>query len=366
MPTVDHPESTEHPLHPAGDQPVRPAALRGAVQARHLHRRRQRRLLHPGRRPRPEPGRRQHQRSRARRGRLVPAATPPRTSGAPPRTCRSPCPPGGPWTAGRCRRRRRTGGCTCAARRTRSSSGTAGGWSSGGLMADTRSTARSSPARSSSGTRATASSAAGPARSGTWSSSGVNGAPAPSFPNPPHTAIGQTPQVREKPFLYVDGTGELPGLRAGAADQLDRHQLVRARPRPARRSRCRQFYVVQPGATAATINAALAQGRHLLFTPGVYHVTETDPGQPRRHRRPRPRPGHHPVPTTAASAMRVADVDGVKVAGLLFDAGTTNSPVLMEVGPAGSSASHAAQPDLAARRVLPHRRRRTSARPPTR
>ncbi len=42
--------------------------------------------------------------------------------------------------------------------------------------------------------------------------------------------------------------------------------------------------------------------------------------------------------------MTVADVDGVKVAGIMFDAGTTNSPVLMEVGPAGSSADHAANP----------------------
>jgi hypothetical protein len=42
--------------------------------------------------------------------------------------------------------------------------------------------------------------------------------------------------------------------------------------------------------------------------------------------------------------MKVADVDGVKVAGILFDAGTTNSPTLMEVGPSNSSASHAANP----------------------
>jgi hypothetical protein len=42
--------------------------------------------------------------------------------------------------------------------------------------------------------------------------------------------------------------------------------------------------------------------------------------------------------------MTVADVDGVKVAGILFDANVTNSQLLMEVGPAGSSANHAANP----------------------
>jgi hypothetical protein len=42
--------------------------------------------------------------------------------------------------------------------------------------------------------------------------------------------------------------------------------------------------------------------------------------------------------------MTVADVDGVILAGLLFDAGETNSPVLLEIGPSGSTASHAANP----------------------
>jgi hypothetical protein len=42
--------------------------------------------------------------------------------------------------------------------------------------------------------------------------------------------------------------------------------------------------------------------------------------------------------------MTVADVNGVKLAGLLIDAGTTNSAVLAEIGPAGSSADHSANP----------------------
>jgi hypothetical protein len=42
--------------------------------------------------------------------------------------------------------------------------------------------------------------------------------------------------------------------------------------------------------------------------------------------------------------MTIADVDGVIIAGLLFDAGETNSPVLLEVGPGGSKASHARNP----------------------
>ena len=35
------------------------------------------------------------------------------------------------------------------------------------------------------------------------------------------------------------------------------------------------FFIARPGTSAATINNALAQGKHLLFTPGTYHVNQT-------------------------------------------------------------------------------------------
>ncbi len=50
------------------------------------------------------------------------------------------------------------------------------------------------------------------------------------------------------------------------------------------------------------------------------------------------------VPDNGVDGMTVADVDGVKIAGVLFDAGTVNSQALLTVGPAASSASHAANP----------------------
>ena len=42
--------------------------------------------------------------------------------------------------------------------------------------------------------------------------------------------------------------------------------------------------------------------------------------------------------------MTTADADGIEIAGLLFDAGPTESPVLLEVGPEGSQARHAKDP----------------------
>ena len=167
--------------------------------------------------------------------------------------------------------------------------------------------------------------------------------------------------MREKPFLYVDSAGNykvfVPALRTNASGTT----LGERQPRRARSIPISQFFIVKPGATAADMNAALAAGKNLLVTPGVYHLNQT------LHVT---RPDTVVlglglatlVPDNGVTAMTVADVDGVKVAGLLIDAGTTNSTTLMQVGPAGSTASHAAEPDVAARRLLPDRRRRPSAR----
>ncbi|MFG3556173.1 discoidin domain-containing protein [Micromonospora sp. NPDC047557] len=217
------------------------------------------------------------------------------------------------------------------------------GWSSGGLLADTRidglvvsgSQQQWYSRNSEFGNGWTGS---------VWNMvfQGVVGAPAPSFPNPSHTVIAQTPQVREKPFLYVDGSGEyrvfVPALRTNSTGTSWYNKT------PAGSSiSLSQFFVVQPGTSAATINAALAQGRHLLFTPGVHHVTE--PIQVNRADTVVLGLGLATIQADNGSVgMRVADVDGVKVAGLMFEAGTTNSPVLMEVGPSGSAASHATNP----------------------
>ena len=59
--------------------------------------------------------------------------------------------------------------------------------------------------------------------------SGVQGAPAPSFPSPPYTVLPTTPVSREKPYLYVDAGGNyqvfVPSLRTNAVRrELDGRQ----------------------------------------------------------------------------------------------------------------------------------------------
>ena len=92
-----------------------------------------------------------------------------------------------------------------------------------------------------------------------------------------------------------------------------------------------RFYVAKPSDSAATINNALGRGRDLILTPGIYHldqsiaVTRPDTvvlglGFPTL------------VPTNGNAAMTTASAKGIVISGVMFDAGPTNSPVLLQVG----------------------------------
>ncbi|MDI1462246.1 RICIN domain-containing protein [Catellatospora sp. KI3] len=184
---------------------------------------------------------------------------------------------------------------------------------------------------------------------GSWTGSnwnmvfvGTQGAPGNTFPSPPYTNVGSTPVVREKPFLYVDSQGAyqvfVPSLRSNSTGTSWAGGSA-----PGSSLAISTFYVVKSGDTAASINSALASGKNLLFTPGVYHVNDTI----RITRADTVVLGlglATIIPDNGVMAMSVADVDGVKVAGVLIDAGSTSSATLMQVGPAGSTASHAANP----------------------
>ncbi|MFB6611430.1 adenylyl cyclase [Agromyces sp. NPDC056379] len=183
---------------------------------------------------------------------------------------------------------------------------------------------------------------------GVWNMvfSGVEGAPAHDFgPTPTgtgnKTVVDETPINRESPFLYLDGDdykvfvpkakadtrGHDWSTDAAAGDSLD----------------LSEFFITKPGDTADELNAALASGRNLLVTPGVYELDEAlqvdDAGTVVLGL------GYASlVPTAGNVAIEIADVPGVKIAGLTVDAGLENSDVLVKVGPTGATASDAADP----------------------
>jgi hypothetical protein len=184
---------------------------------------------------------------------------------------------------------------------------------------------------------------------GSWSGSvwnmvfsGVDGAPPQHFPDPSHTVLDQSPVTREKPYLYVDQAGSY-NVFVPAARQNSRGTSWAGGATAGSSIPLSQFYVAKPTDSAATLNQALSQGLNLLFTPGVYHLNQTV--NVTRANTVVMGLGYATlVPDNGVTPMTVADVDGVKLAGLLFDAGTVTSPTLLQVGPNGSSASHAANP----------------------
>jgi hypothetical protein len=215
------------------------------------------------------------------------------------------------------------------------------GWASGGYIADSRIDGQIG--NYSQQQWYTRDSSIGGWSNSVWNQvfSGVEGAPATSFPEPRYTTLDTTPISREKPFLYLDGSEYkvfAPAKRTNARGTTWAGGTPQGESIPLSR-----FYVVKPGATAATINAALDQGLHLLFTPGVYHVDRTINVN---------RAGTIVlglglatiIPDNGVTAMKVADVDGVRLAGFLIDAGPVNSPTLLEIGPQGATADHAADP----------------------
>nr|AGU09806.1 hypothetical protein [uncultured organism] len=221
-----------------------------------------------------------------------------------------------------------------------------GGWSSGGFMADCR--------------------IDGVVRSGSqqqwftrntdlrqWEGAnwnmmfmGVPGAPPSRFPEPPHTSLPTVPLIREKPFLAVDKRGAWQVMVPPLRRQATGPSWTAAGPSP-RAVPLTRFLIARPDTPVSAINGALAGGRHVLFTPGIYRLSE-----PLCVTRPGTILLGLGLATLLAEqgtqAITVADVGGVTIAGLLIDAGPTMSSVLVEIGPRGSSRDHRGDPSLLA------------------
>ena len=158
------------------------------------------------------------------------------------------------------------------------------------------------------------------------------------------TSITETPESREKPFLFIDDDGEykifVPKLRKntkgvswsetsmgeGEIKSLD------------------DFYIALEGDSAQTINEQLENGKNIFFTPGKYHAEEVikinkantvvlGTGMATI------------IPDNENAAVEVGDVDGVVLAGLVFDAGQ-HSEYLVKVGSEKNNNSHSDNPTV--------------------
>jgi hypothetical protein len=168
---------------------------------------------------------------------------------------------------------------------------------------------------------------------GVWNQvfAGVEGAPSDSsFPNPPYTTLETTPVSREKPYLFIDAQGK-HNVRVPSA-QTDTRGISWADGLPAGRTiPITDFFIAKPSDSVQEINNQLARGRHLLLTPGVYDVERSI--SVKRANTVVLGIGHATLTAVNGSTpLTVADVPGIVIAGVTIDAGTVESPVLLQVG----------------------------------
>lgn len=173
--------------------------------------------------------------------------------------------------------------------------------------------------------------------------SGVVGAPDDStFPTPPYTTLDETSVSREKPFLYVDDAGDW-FVRVPAAATDTSGITWGDGETPGRSIPLGDFVIAKPGDSIGQINSQLAKGKHLLLTPGVYDVASSI--QVKRADTVVLGMGHATLTAVdGAVPLRVADAPGIVVAGVTIDAGTVESPVLLEVGKPGDGQSKKVDP----------------------
>jgi hypothetical protein len=184
---------------------------------------------------------------------------------------------------------------------------------------------------------------------GVWNQvfSGVVGAPAQCFPaeascGGPYTTLATSPVTREAPYLYADSQGSynvfVPLAQRNTAGTTWANGQTPGTSIP-----IQQFFVAQPGDSAATINGALESGKNLILTPGIYHLSQSI-----RVTRPDTVVLGLGFPTLIPEGgivpMTVASTKGISISGMLFDAGATNSPALLQVG-SGHARSDNEAPD---------------------
>ncbi len=173
---------------------------------------------------------------------------------------------------------------------------------------------------------------------GVWNQvfAGVEGAPSEaSFPNPPYTTLNTTPVSREKPYLFINARGKynvhVPSAQTNTSGISWANGMTAGRTLP-----LSSFFIAKPSDSVQGINSQLASGMNLLLTPGIYNIgqsiTVTN--------------GNavvlglgHPTLTAVNGAVpiTVADVPGIIIAGVTFDAGTVNSPRLLQIGQTNKS-----------------------------
>lgn len=159
------------------------------------------------------------------------------------------------------------------------------------------------------------------------------------------TVIDSTSKIREKPFLYFDTETEsykvfVPAIRENAKGiSWSENDMGEGTSLSVEKT----FYIANPEKdTADTINAQLFAGKNIIFQPGVYHVEK--PLEIKKENTIILGLGLATIiPDNSDTAMRVSDVGGVSISGIIFDAGKS-SETLLTIGNEGCNKDHSENP----------------------
>lgn len=162
-----------------------------------------------------------------------------------------------------------------------------------------------------------------------------NSIPMGEWPYNPYTRVETVDTVQEKPFLTYDekqGFGVFVPQRREEAVATSWEKGVAGKF-----VSLNEFYIANPKTdNDQTINKALSEGKNILFTPGIYETKDSI-----KVINPNTIIYGMGLATIAAVdgnvAMEIKDVDGVKVSGLIFEAGDKESKTLLQVGEEKSS-----------------------------
>jgi hypothetical protein len=156
--------------------------------------------------------------------------------------------------------------------------------------------------------------------------------PAGEWPDKPYTKIERTPIIAEKPYLAVDDRRRfvvhVPAVKRGS-----RGVSWRSKDSPPDRVLpIDEFFIAHSERDdAGTINAALESGKNMIFTPGIYHLRDSI--HIRRAGTVLLGLGYATlIAENGSMPLDVYDVDGVRIAGLLLEAGAKQSGALLQIG----------------------------------
>ncbi len=173
---------------------------------------------------------------------------------------------------------------------------------------------------------------------------GIPNPPEGRWPDPPYTVIEETPIIREKPYVFINENGRYAVMVPGLSTNGTRGTTWPSAKTAGTALPIELFHLARPEAdTSASINRALDSGKHLILTPGIYHLENciriTQPGTVVLGL------GYPTLQVEKGSpALVISDVDGVKMGGILVEAGAGNSDALVQVGEPGSRKTHATDP----------------------